>query len=419
MINPNLIRDDLQYVKASLQTRGNYSDILDQLSQLDKDWRQALNLFEQLKQKQKESLPKGKPTEDDRKQLSELSTNIKTAQATLQTLEHQLNELALQLPNITHPTTPIGNNESDNIEIKIVGDIPHLSFTPKSHDVLAHQLNIIDFERTAKIAGSRFATYIGLGAKLERALISFMLDTHVTNGYIEYLPPALVNSTSLTGTGQLPKFSDDQFKCLDSDLWLSPTAEVQLTNFYQNEVLNHDKLPIKMVAFSPCFRKEAGSYGKDLKGLIRLHQFNKVELVHLVCPEDSDAAFQSLVSDAASILDQLKLPYRIVHLCSGDLGFSSSLTYDLEVWLPSQKMYREISSCSNFLDFQSRRAMIRYKCKQTKKNRYVHTLNGSGLAIGRTVAAIIENYQNADGSVRVPDVLVPYMNQEVISDNKI
>ena len=331
-------------------------------------------------------------------------------------MEDSLKNLAQELPNIPHSSTPEGKNEDDNVETKQWGTIPSFNFEAKSHDVLGTELGILDFENAAKISGARFAIYRKLGAKLERALINFMLDIHTSeHGYEEVLPPVLVNSRSMTGTGQLPKFGDDSFSMKDSDLWLSPTAEVQLTNLFANDIIKEEDLPKKVTAFTPCFRKESGSYGKDTSGLIRLHQFNKVELVQCVHPDKSLEALEELTRQAETILEKLQLPYRRVALCSGDLGFSSGKTFDLEVWFPSQNKYREISSCSNFFDFQARRAMIRYKKKADGKNNYLHTLNGSGLAVGRTCAAIIENFQTEEGAIIIPDVLRPYMGVEKIS----
>ena len=416
MLNPELLRNSFSSVKTALLSRGVSEAIIDAVSVADRAWRDELTRFEALKHEQKLATPKGKPSEEERQTLGKLSAQIKASQATLQDLDAKRHDMAMQLPNIPDEDVPVGADDSDNVVVKTVGDCPTFSFTPKSHDAIAQDLGLIEFERATKITGSRFVAPIGLGAKLERALINFMLDVHTTDhGCHEVMPAALVNSAALEGTGQLPKFADDLFKCDESDYWLSPTAEVQLTNFYQKEIIDHDDLPIQFTAYSPCFRREAGSYGKDMKGLIRLHQFNKVELVHFVHPDHSDAALDTLLGHASTILDKLELPYRTVLLCTGDLGFSSAKTYDLEVWLPSQNTYREISSCSTFRDFQSRRAMIRYKSPQLKKPALVHTLNGSGLAVGRTVAAILENYQQADGSVRVPTCLIPYLNCEVLS----
>jgi len=326
-------------------------------------------------------------------------------------LDKQVNDEISNLPNFPSKDAPIGKDESNNVQIKTWGD-PLRKENIKSHWEIGESLNIFDSVKSTKISKSRFVTLIGDGARLERALINFMLDIHTKNGYIELMPPALVNSGSLTGSGQLPKFSNESFKCSNDDLWLSPTAEVPLTAFHRNEIIDPNQLPIKYVAYSPCFRREAGSYGRDTKGLIRLHQFNKVELYWFCDPSKSLEAHKKIVADAESILKKLNLPYRLVDICTGDLGFSSSRTFDLEVWLPSSNCYREISSCSNCMDFQARRSSIRSKID--KQNIYLHTLNGSGLAVGRTMAAILENGQQKDGSVKIPDALVPYFGSHFL-----
>ena len=326
-------------------------------------------------------------------------------------LDKQLQDEISRLPNFPSEDTPLGENENNNIQIKKWGE-PLLKENIKSHWEIAENLNLFDSTKSTKISKSRFITLTGSGARLERALINFMLDVHSNNGYLELMPPALVNSESLRGSGQLPKFSNESFKCANDDLWLSPTAEVPLTAFHKNEIIDAEILPLKYVAYSPCFRREAGSYGRDTKGLIRLHQFNKVELYCFSDPSKSLEAHKEITTDAESILKKLNLPYRLVDICTGDLGFSSSRTFDLEVWLPSSRSYREISSCSNCLDFQARRSSIRTKID--KKTSYVHTLNGSGLAIGRTMAAILENGQQTDGSVKIPDALVPYFGSSSI-----
>jgi len=327
----------------------------------------------------------------------------------------QLRNFLLQLPNLPSDSTPIGNDERENVEIRRWGD----EYLPTNVDILPHweigeKLGILDTKKAVKVAQSRFVSLIGAGAALERALINFMLDTQINAGYLEVLPPILVNSDSLEGTSQLPKFAEDLFQCKEDDLWLIPTAEVPVTNLYREEILEAEQLPIKHCAYTPCFRREAGSYGRDSKGLIRLHQFNKVELVKLVKPENSAAEHEALVQNAEAILQALKLPYRVIELCTGDLGFGAAKCYDLEVWLPSSETYREISSCSNFHDFQSRRANIRFKEKGKKGTQFVHTLNGSGLAVGRTMAAILENYQQPDGTVKIPDVLQPYLRRDIL-----
>ena len=341
-------------------------------------------------------------------QLSELEPQEKDLKA-------QLDSLLLQFPNLPSESTPVGKNETENVEVRRWGD----EYLPQLDSILPHweigeKLGIINFERAVKVAQSRFVALVGAGAALERALISFMLDRQTAAGYVEVMPPALINSQSLTGTGQLPKFAEESFQCRDDDLWLSPTAEVPVTNFYREEILDAAQLPIHHCAYTPCFRREAGSYGKDTRGLIRLHQFNKVELVKIVQPDTSEAEHQTLVEDAEAILQALKLPYRVIELCTGDLGFSAAKCYDLEVWLPSSNTYREISSCSNCTDFQARRAGIRFKEAGKKGTRFVHTLNGSGLAVGRTMSAILENYQQPDGTVKIPEALQPYLGREIL-----
>jgi seryl-tRNA synthetase len=330
-------------------------------------------------------------------------------------LREQSNKILMTLPNLPSETTPIGANETENVEIRRWGD----EYKSERTDILPHweigeKLGILNFERAVKISQARFVNLIGAGAALERALIQFMLNTHTANGYTEVAPPLLVNTDSMTGTGQLPKFADDLFKCAEDDLWLIPTAEVPVTNLYRDETIDADTLPIHHCSYTPCFRREAGSYGRDTRGLIRLHQFNKVELVKFVLPENSAEEHEKLVRDAESILQALKLPYRVVELCTGDIGFSAAKCYDLEVWLPSASIYREISSCSNFHDFQARRANIRFKSKGKKGTEFLHTLNGSGLAVGRTMTAILENYQQPDGRILIPEVLQPILNREYL-----
>jgi len=349
-----------------------------------------------------------------KKNGNNLKSEISKLEQTKRDLNKKIIDEILKLPNCPSKNAPTGKDESQNIELRKWGN-PLRKDNIKSHWEIGEELNLFDFKRTSRISKSRFITLIGNGAKLERALINFMLDSHHKNGYLELMPPALVNSESLRGSGQLPKFSSESFKCDEDDLWLSPTAEVPLTAFHKDEIIDPKILPLKYVAYSPCFRREAGSYGKDTKGLIRLHQFNKVEIYWYTHPDNSEEAHQQITSDAENILQKLNLPYRVVDICCGDLGFSSSRTFDLEVWLPSSNTYREISSCSNCLDFQARRSFIR--TKQDKKNIYIHTLNGSGLAIGRTMAAIIENGQQDDGSIKIPDALVPYFGSSFIKTN--
>jgi len=346
---------------------------------------------------------------------NEIKSKLAQLEPQEKAIKAAIDQKILDLPNLPSETTPIGKDERENIEVKRWGE----EYKPTNPNILPHweigeKLGILDFERAVKIAQSRFVNLIAVGAALERALINFMLDRHIVAGYTEVLPPILINSDSLRGTGQLPKFAEESFKCRDDELWLAPTAEVPVTNLYRDEILSSEQLPIKHCAYTPCFRREAGSYGKDTRGLIRLHQFNKVEMVKIVHPDASAQEHESLVANAEAILQALQLPYRVIELCTGDLGFAAAKCYDLEVWLPSANTYREISSCSNFRDFQARRANIRFKEKGQKGTNFVHTLNGSGLAIGRTMAAVLENYQQADGTVKVPEVLQPYLKREII-----
>jgi seryl-tRNA synthetase len=346
---------------------------------------------------------------------NEIKSKLAQLEPQEKAIKAAIDQKILDLPNLPSETTPIGKDERENVEVRRWGE----EYKPTNPNILPHweigeKLGILDFERAVKIAQSRFVNLIALGAALERALINFMLDRHIVAGYTEVLPPILINSDSLRGTGQLPKFAEESFKCRDDELWLAPTAEVPVTNLYRDEILSSEQLPIKHCAYTPCFRREAGSYGKDTRGLIRLHQFNKVEMVKIVHPDASAQEHESLVANAEAILQALQLPYRVIELCSGDLGFAAAKCYDLEVWLPSANTYREISSCSNFRDFQARRANIRFKEKGQKGTNFVHTLNGSGLAIGRTMAAVLENYQQADGTVKVPEVLQPYLKREII-----
>ena len=346
---------------------------------------------------------------------NEIKSKLAQLEPQEKAIKAAIDQKILDLPNLPSETTPIGKDERENVEVRRWGE----EYKPTNPNILPHweigeKLGILDFERAVKIAQSRFVNLIAVGAALERALINFMLDRHIVAGYTEVLPTILINSDSLRGTGQLPKFAEESFKCRDDELWLAPTAEVPVTNLYRDEILSSEQLPIKHCAYTPCFRREAGSYGKDTRGLIRLHQFNKVEMVKIVHPDASAQEHESLVANAEAILQALQLPYRVIELCSGDLGFSAAKCYDLEVWLPSANTYREISSCSNFRDFQARRANIRFKEKGQKGTNFVHTLNGSGLAIGRTMAAVLENYQQADGTVKVPEVLQPYLKREII-----
>ncbi|MBD2538820.1 serine--tRNA ligase [Coleofasciculus sp. FACHB-SPT36] len=359
--------------------------------------------------------PNGSEIQALREEGNQIKTWIAELEPEERILKAELEALLLSFPNLPSESTPIGKSEEENVEVRRWGD----EYLPQNSEILPHweigeQLGILNFERSAKVAQSRFVTLIGAGAALERALISFMLDRQIAAGYVEVIPPFLINSESLTATSQLPKFADESFKCAQDDLWLAPTAEVPVTNLYRDEILEASQLPIYHCAYTPCFRREAGSYGRDTRGLIRLHQFNKVELVKLVHPNDSVAEHESLVQNAEAILQALKLPYRVIELCTGDLGFGAAKCYDLEVWLPSAEKYREISSCSNFMDFQARRGSIRFKEAGKKGTQFVHTLNGSGLAIGRTMAAILENYQQPDRTIKIPEALQPYLGREVL-----
>ena len=416
MLDVKLLREHLDEVKARMATRGTDID-WDEFVRIDRDRREALAHIERLKEKKNRlsgEIGKLKKSGGDAAALmregEEVSDAIRNAEKPLADIEARFERMMLTLPNLPHPSVKVGRNETENKEVRRWGDPPHFDFTPKNHWDIGEELGILDFERAAKIAGARFAVYRGAGARLERALINFMLDMHTgENGYKEMLPPALGNRASLIGTGQLPKFEDDLFRLVQGDYFLIPTAEVPLTNLHRDEMLDKEDLPIKYVAYTPCFRSEAGSYGKDVRGLIRQHQFNKVEMVKFAEPESSYDELESMVRNAEEVLKRLKIPYRVVELCTGDMGFASAKTYDLEVWLPGQNTYREISSCSNCEDFQARRANIRYRKEKKGKPMFVHTLNGSGLAVGRTLVAVLENYQQKDGTVIVPEALRPYM----------
>jgi seryl-tRNA synthetase len=416
-------RNNFEQIAARLATRSNPPN-LDRFRELDVRRRAAITQAEQLQAKANEQgseIGKLKKAGADTAALQEQVRVMKGEIAALNeqkdAIDAEFQELLRGIPNIPHESVPVGKDADDNLEMRRVGDPPKFDFEPKAHWDLGPALGILDFERATKITGARFALYWGMGAKLERALINFMLDTHTReHGYTEVLPPFLVNSDSLYGTGQLPKFKDDLFKCEGHDLWLIPTAEVPVTNIYRDETLDADALPVKLVAYTPCFRSEAGSYGRDVRGIIRQHQFQKVELVKFARPDQSYDELDKLTADAEDILRRLGLPFRTVTLCTGDMGPSSAKTYDIEVWLPGQNAYKEISSCSNYEAFQARRASIRMR--SGKKSEFVHTLNGSGLAIGRTWVAIVENYQQKDGSVVVPPALRPYLNEEVIRPRK-
>ncbi len=422
MLDQKLIRENPTSVAENLSLRGKVYDIshIHQLTLKKKDIDTEISRLQSESKKLSKLIGQeiSKSKNNNSPELISLKKNGNEYRIKISKLEEkqrilgkELDDEIYNLPNFPSKDAPIGKDESENIQVKTWGD-PLKEEDLKSHWEIGENLNLFDSINSTKISKSRFITLIGNGARLERALINFMLDMHSKNGYLELMPPALVNSESLKGSGQLPKFSNESFKCSNDDLWLSPTAEVPITAFHKNEIIDPKQLPLKYVAYSPCFRREAGSYGRDTKGLIRLHQFNKVELYWFCDPSKSFEAHEKITSDAESILKMLNLPYRLVDICTGDLGFSSSRTFDLEVWLPNSKCYREISSCSNCLDFQARRSSIRTKID--KKNTYLHTLNGSGLAIGRTMAAILENGQQKDGSVRIPDALVPYFGSNFL-----
>jgi seryl-tRNA synthetase len=416
MLEIKFVRDNLSTVQRSLGTRGVAVE-MEAFERLDAKRREVLLEIENLRHRRNvvsEQIADMKRRKEETSALvvdmRDVSGRIKELDGSLSEIENHLNAFLLGIPNIPHSSVPVGTDSSDNPVLKQVGDKPNFEFEPRAHWDIGQDLGILDFERAAKITGARFPLYIGVGSKLERALINFMLDVHSNeHKYVEILPPFIVNRQSMIHTGQLPKFEEDLFKIEGWDYYLVPTAEVPVTNIHQGEVLDQARLPIYYTAYTPCFRSEAGSYGKDTRGLIRQHQFNKVELVKFTLPETSYAELENLLNDAETILKRLELPYQVVDLCTGDLGFSAAKTYDIEVWMPAQGVFREISSCSNFESFQSRRANIRFKRKGKKGTELVHTLNGSGLAVGRTVAAILENYQQTDGSVVVPDALRPYL----------
>jgi seryl-tRNA synthetase len=432
MLDLNFVRANLEAVEEKLRARGaDPSALLGDFRTLDQSRREAITTAERLKARRNElsqqvaQLKKaGMDASAVMNETRALKDELDKLDATAATLDDRLRQLLAGVPNLTRKEVPVGKSEADNRVVKSWGEKPVFNFEAKPHWELGESLGILDLERATKLSGARFAVYMGAGARLERALISFMLDLHTEkHGYTEVLPPFMVNSKSLFGTGQLPKFAEDLFRCSDADAeavargefkdndhWLIPTAEVPVTNLYRDEILDEARLPICLTAYTPCFRAEAGAAGKDTRGIIRQHQFQKVEMVKFTRPQDSDAEHEKLTRDAEEILEALKLPYRRVLLCTGDTGFSSAKTFDLEVWLPGQQLYREISSCSNFESFQARRASIRFRSRDPKaKPEFVHTLNGSGLAVGRTWLAIVENYQQADGSVLIPDALRPYM----------
>jgi seryl-tRNA synthetase len=419
MLDLKFVRENYEEIQKKLNKRGEDLSDFGKLPELDAKRRELILETETLKAKRNEvsqEIAQKKRNKEDAdgliNEMKDVSDKVKQLDEELRTVETELEKLMLSIPNIPHDSVPIGEDEDDNVEIRKWGEVPAFSFEAKPHWDIATDLDILDFERAAKVTGSRFVFYKGLGARLERALLNFMMDLHAEeHGYKEMLPPYLVNRTSMTGTGQLPKFEEDAFKIREEDYFLIPTSEVPVTNYHREEILDEDALPIAYCAYSACFRSEAGSAGRDTRGLIRQHQFNKVELVRFVRPEDSYNELEKLTGHAERVLQLLELPYRVLSMCTGDLGFTAAKKYDLEVWIPSNNTYREISSCSNFEDFQARRAGIRFRRNDPakKKLEFVHTLNGSGLAIGRTVAAILENYQQEDGSVRIPEVLKPYM----------
>jgi len=416
MLEIKYLRQKLSTVQEALKTRGHQAD-LNAFQKWDDQRRAVLLEIESLRHERNvasDRIAEMKKAGEDAGaivvEMRAVSSKIKDLDKKLSESQGAIDDFLLGLPNLPHATVPIGKDETENAEVRKVGAIPEFEFEPQPHWDIGSRLKIFDFDRAARITGARFPLYFGAGARLERALINFMLDTHTgEHGYLEVLPPFVVNRESMIHTGQLPKFEEDLFKLSGWEYFLIPTAEVPVTNIHQGETLDEDQLPIRYVAYTPCFRSEAGSYGKDTRGLIRQHQFNKVELVKFSRPDASYDELESLLNNAETILKKLDLPYRVVELCTGDLGFSAAKTYDIEVWMPSQGVYREISSCSNFEDFQARRANIRFKPKGKKGTALVHTLNGSGLAVGRTVAAILENFQQADGSVTIPERLQPYM----------
>ncbi len=424
MLDVKKLRSDFEGVKAQLERRNGTIEGLERFSQLDASRRTMIQEVEELKSKRNDVSEQIAALKRDKKdadsliaEMKQVSERIKEQDEQLRSIETELEALLLTIPNIPQEDVPYGESEEDNREERKWGEVPDFSFEPRPHWELGTALNILDFERAAKVTGSRFTVYKGLGARLERALINFMMDLHATeHGYTEVLPPYIVNRASMIGTGQLPKFEEDVFKISEEDYFLIPTAEVPVTNLHRGEVLQGEQLPIAYNAYSTNFRSEAGSAGRDTRGLIRQHQFNKVELVRFSLPEDSNNQLEIMTTHAENVLKRLGLPYRVVTLCTGDLTFASTKTYDLEVWMPSANTYREISSCSNIGDFQARRANIKFRRDPKSKPEYVHTLNGSGVAVGRTVAAILENYQQEDGSIVIPEALRPYMgNVNVLS----
>jgi seryl-tRNA synthetase len=429
MLDLNFVRDNLAEVEEKLRQRGpNAAEVLKDFAAIDGERRAAITAAETLQARRNrasEEIAKLKKSGQDASsqinETKELREQIQASEKKAAEQEARLREILTAIPNLPHSSVPIGKSAEDNVEARRWGTLPQFDFKPKPHWELGEQLGVLDLERAAKLTGARFAVYWALGAKLERALANFMLDLHTKEqGYTEVLPPFLVNSESMYGTGQLPKFAEDSFRVPhgEKDLWLIPTAEVPVTNLYRDEVLDAARLPISLTAYTPCFRSEAGSYGKDVRGIIRQHQFQKVELVKFVRPENSYDELEKLTGNAEKVLQKLGLHYRVMALCTADMGFSSAKTYDIEVWLPGQNLFREISSCSNFESFQARRANIRYRPEGKSKTEFLHTLNGSALAVGRTWVAIMENYQQADGSVRIPEALQPYMGTDRIAAAK-
>ena len=421
MLDAKIVRENTQRVEGSLRKRNYDLSILDRFLKIENERRELLRLIEEKREQRNkisQEIAKLKREKKDAGSIlaeaKSISDFIAEKEERLKVLEEEVRRELLVIPNIPHESVPIGKGETENVEIRKWGAPKELDFPPLNHWDIAAMLDIIDFDRASKIAGARFSLMKGMGAKLERALMNFMLDLNTSKGYKEILPPLLVNRESMTGTGQLPKFEAELFRTADPEFYLIPTAEVPVTNIHRDEILNESDLPIYYTAYTPCFRREAGSYGKDTRGLIRQHQFNKVEIVKFVKPEDSYSELEKLTNDAEDILQRLGLPYRVIALCTGDLGFSAAKTYDIEVWLPGQQRYREISSCSNFEDFQARRANIRFRREGKKGTEFVHTLNGSALAIGRTVVAILENYQQKDGSVVIPEALRKYMGTDIL-----
>ena len=420
MLDPRFVRENPEKVREALKKRNMALDLapFEKLEEQRLSNTRQLDELREQRNRGSEEISRLKKSGGDAASLIEgmkgVSTRISELEESQRELDRRTRDFLLSVPNIPHESVPVGPDETGNVEIRKWGEPPRFDFQPLNHWDLGEMHGIMDFERASKIAGARFSLMKGAGAKLERALMNFMLDLNTSKGYVEVFPPILVNRDSMIGTGQIPKFEGEYFMVADPELYLVPTAEVPVTNIHRREIIEEEKLPLRYTAYTPCFRREAGSYGKDTRGLIRQHQFNKVELVKFARPEDSYAELEKLTGDAEDILRRLGLPYRVMALCTGDLGFSSAKTYDLEVWLPGQDRYREISSCSNFEDFQARRADIRFRRTGKKGTEFVHTLNGSSLAIGRTVVAILENYQQKDGSIVIPDALRPYMGTEKI-----